>query len=251
MFRMLKLKPPNGWSAVAWELGIVTLGVLIALAAQQYAEGRAWKAKTRHARAAIRGELAGHYHWSVEWRVIYPCVAAQIDRLEKRVLASGDRLDPAPTYQESDLPNKFVLRLPSKDYVRSAWDAAISDGVLSHLDRSQRDALSAHYAQVLSLLRLTARNDEDHQALLSLNHPLPLDPSVRYSLVRTLAEMRGRAGFLDIQSGQLIGHIEKLGMVPAAASTRLEVRRWGTYKFCRAQRLPMRSFAEAMTAVPN
>ena len=251
MFRMLKLDPPNGWRAVAWDLAIVTLGVLIALGAQQWAEGRAWKAKTRHATAAIREELAGHHHWSVEWRVVYPCIAAQIDRLEQRVLASGDRLDPAPIYRESDLLDQFVLRLPSKDYVRSAWEAAISDGVTSHFDRNQRAELAAHYAQLHSVVPLTARNDEDHQALLSLGHRLPLDPSVRYGIVRTLAEMRGRAAFIDIQSGQLIEHIQKLGMVPRAAVTRAEVERFGTYRFCRAQRLPMRSFADAMTAVPN
>lgn len=27
MFRMIGLKPPHGWNAVAWELGIVTLWV--------------------------------------------------------------------------------------------------------------------------------------------------------------------------------------------------------------------------------
>ena len=31
MFRMLRLKPPHGWNAVAWELSVVVLGVLIAL----------------------------------------------------------------------------------------------------------------------------------------------------------------------------------------------------------------------------
>ena len=35
MFRLLKLRPPNGWNAAAWELAIVVLGVLIALGAQQ------------------------------------------------------------------------------------------------------------------------------------------------------------------------------------------------------------------------
>lgn len=36
MFRLMKLKPPHGWSAVAWELAIVTLGVLIAFQVQQW-----------------------------------------------------------------------------------------------------------------------------------------------------------------------------------------------------------------------
>jgi hypothetical protein len=35
MFRLIRLKPPHGWNAVAWELGIVTLGVLVALAARR------------------------------------------------------------------------------------------------------------------------------------------------------------------------------------------------------------------------
>ena len=39
MFRLLRLKPPHGWNAVAWELGIVTLGVLISLGAQQVVRG--------------------------------------------------------------------------------------------------------------------------------------------------------------------------------------------------------------------
>ena len=38
MFRLTILKPPHGWNAVAWELAIVTLGVLIALGAQQIVE---------------------------------------------------------------------------------------------------------------------------------------------------------------------------------------------------------------------
>lgn len=35
MFRLLRLRPPHGWHAVVWELAIVTLGVLIALWAEQ------------------------------------------------------------------------------------------------------------------------------------------------------------------------------------------------------------------------
>jgi hypothetical protein len=38
MFRLMKPRPPYGWLPVWWELGIVTLGVLIALAAQQMVE---------------------------------------------------------------------------------------------------------------------------------------------------------------------------------------------------------------------
>ena len=74
MFRMMKLNPPHGWRAVAWELGIVTLGVLIALGAQQWADERTWRAKVETSKAAIRDELSEHYSYAVEFRTVYPCM---------------------------------------------------------------------------------------------------------------------------------------------------------------------------------
>ena len=57
MFRLLKLKQPHGWNAVAWELGIVTLGVLIALGAQQVAEDFQMRSEVREFRRTIDHEI--------------------------------------------------------------------------------------------------------------------------------------------------------------------------------------------------
>jgi hypothetical protein len=74
---------------------------------------------------------------------------------------------------------------------------------------------------------------------------------VRADLLERLERLRGRADFMDLQSGQLINHIQKAGMVPNASDARRDVERFGTYRFCRQNALPMRSFADAMKAVPN
>ena len=58
MFRLLKVKPPHGWNAVAWELGIVTVGVLIALAAQQFVDDLHWRGELRDFRTAVRAEIS-------------------------------------------------------------------------------------------------------------------------------------------------------------------------------------------------
>ncbi len=250
MFRMLKLRPPNGWQAVGWELAIVTLGVLLALGAQQWAEGRAWKAKAADATAALKEEITAHYAWSVEWRVVEPCIVAQIHRLQQRVLASGERLEPAPVYSEASFRN-YVVRLPSKEYDDTAWEATINDGVSSHLDPAFRRELSAHYAQVRFMIALTARNNVDYQRILSLSRPMPLDPGVRFSILERLDEMRGRAEFMGLLSGQMIEHVAKVGMVPPPNVARDAVGKYGTYQFCRAQGLPMRSLDQASAPVPN
>ena len=95
------------------------------------------------------------------------------------------------------------------------------------------------------MINLTARNDVDYQRLLSLSRPLPLDPMVRFSLLQTLDELRGRTGFMALQSGQMIDHVVRVGMVPPPDATRDAMTRSGTYQFCRAQGLPTRPIAEA------
>ena len=58
MFRILKLKPPHGWNAVGWELLIVTLGVLLALGAQELVQGLHWRSEVRETRQALDAELS-------------------------------------------------------------------------------------------------------------------------------------------------------------------------------------------------
>ena len=62
MFRLMKLKPPNGWNAVGWELAIVTLGVLIALGAQQAIESLNWKREVAGFRDAVHDEIETNLH---------------------------------------------------------------------------------------------------------------------------------------------------------------------------------------------
>jgi hypothetical protein len=81
MTKRMKLKPPSGWSAVLWDLAIVTVGVLIALAGDRWAEERTLHRKVEASQAAIRDELAYTYAFAVEYRTTYPCVQAQVRQL--------------------------------------------------------------------------------------------------------------------------------------------------------------------------
>lgn len=249
MFRLLRLRPPNGWPAVGWELAIVTLGVLIALAAQQWVENLAWRDRSEAAKSLIRDELAQHYAYAVEWRTTYPCIQAQLDDLRKRLIASGATIDPAPIHAEPGYD--YVLRIPSKEYRNTAWQAAIGDGLAPRFDAAVRRELSSHYVQLSSVADMNRLNNQSEQALVAMARPLPLDPMVRYSLMRDIETISGRAEFLDTLNGQLIEHIRKVGMLPSPAEALALTKRFGTYRFCKAKRLPLRSFEQAMTAVAN
>lgn len=238
------------WVAITIELAIVTLGVLIALAAQQWAEGRSWKEKVNATRAALGAELAEHYGYAVEYRVVYPCLQAQIDTLRDRVLGSGSMLNAAPLFSEDD-GSEYVLRLPSKIYPTDAWEAAVNDGTIRSFEPSLRRQLAGHYGQLPEMTELQSANNAAEPGLVALTRRLPLDPSVRYLIIKEIEQVRGHLQYLDLLNGQLIENVEKAGMLPPAHAAQAVTERYGTYRFCKAHNLPMRPFREAMQAVAN
>jgi hypothetical protein len=245
----MKLKPPHGWNAVAWEFAIVVLGVLIALGAQQWAEGLSWKSKVTASRRALRAELQEHYGYAVEYRTVFPCIQGQLDQLRHRVLSSGSALEPAPVYTEDS--SHYVLRLPSKIYPTDAWQAAVDDGTVRSLDPSTRRLLAGHYGQLPEMAELLSATNTIEPSLVALTHPLPLDPAVRYSIIKDIEQLRGRLEYLDLINGQVIDYVTRIGMLPPAQDAVAVTKRYGTYQFCKAHRLPMRAFKDAMRAVPN
>lgn len=247
MFRLLKLNPPNGWRAVMWELGIVTLGVLVALAAQQWAEARSWRQRADSARAAIKQELGEHYRHAIEWRVVQPCIGAQLDRLEARVLASSTKLARAPLY--NDATGGFTIRIPNRTYYDDVWRATLGEGVSSHLGADERQEISKHYreSQIADQFNRRAKSLADR--LQVATHPVELDPGVKLSLLESIQELRGLNQSLGNLGGQLVGDITALKMVPVGNFVSDTYGRSGTLAFCRAQGLPMLSSTAAMVPV--
>jgi hypothetical protein len=105
---------------------------------------------------------------------------------------------------------------------------------------------------MLATIRMMNRaNDETEKGLSALAHHLPLDPIVRYSIIKELEQVSGRLEYLYLLNGQLIDYLQKASMLPPAEEARSVTERYGTYRFCKARALPMRSFEEAMEAVPS
>src|SRR3569833_1608598 len=51
-------KPLHGWREFAGEVGIIVLGVLIALGTEQLVESQHWRAEVRDAKSAIHQDMA-------------------------------------------------------------------------------------------------------------------------------------------------------------------------------------------------
>jgi hypothetical protein len=117
-------KPLHGWRAFAGEVGIIVLGVLIALGAEQVVEEIHERAELRDAETAMTSELReDDLPQAFTRAAIYDCYSNQLDGIE-RAVASGDRaktLSLAKAY-------KPIIRT----WDDQAWQAAVASQVLVH-----------------------------------------------------------------------------------------------------------------------
>src|ERR1700760_3607898 len=81
-----KPKPVHNWREFLVELGTITLGVCIALAAEQAVEWFHWRDKTNYATDQIQGELTDSMYYSVERIMVEGCIQHRLDDLEQKLL---------------------------------------------------------------------------------------------------------------------------------------------------------------------
>src|SRR6476469_1511864 len=118
MFRLVRLKPPHGWNAVAWELAIVTLGVLIALGAQQLVSDMTDRSTAAQTRAEVADELNSDLMSLALRDSIEPCIDRRLTELRAIVTQWQ-------TNGSFEAPN-WVSQSPPVEVELSRYDAALS-----------------------------------------------------------------------------------------------------------------------------
>jgi hypothetical protein len=173
MFRLMKLNPPHGWNAVGWELGIVTLGVLIALGAQQVADEFHWRSEVHDFRKAVKAEISGDLATYTYRRDENLCMVARLDELQ-RWLDSWRARRPLKLTGPIGNPNSLVIRT-------GVWDSRDADTV-AHMSLSEKLEYGSLYTEFannethrlderaawLELSNYDGATELDHQDLMRL-----------------------------------------------------------------------------------
>jgi len=82
-------KPLHGWREFAGEVGVIVLGVLIALSAQQVVETLHWRNETATLRENLHREIRDD-QWNAALRVIISgCIRQRIARLQNELTRPG------------------------------------------------------------------------------------------------------------------------------------------------------------------
>jgi hypothetical protein len=146
-------KPLHGWREFAGEVGVIVLGVLIALGAQQLAENLAWRQKVDAALADMNNELgSGDGPQAYERLALHDCVTAHLNSA-RAAIEKGDRLE-SRTFIEQ-------LWLPNRTWDSLARDAANAADVAAHMPHERMLQYRIAYEMVPDMQRLAEKELAD------------------------------------------------------------------------------------------
>lgn len=157
----------RGWRQLGMEVGVIVIGVLIALGAEQLVDDWNWRHKIEGQRKALDEDVYGMWHAMSARVVLQPCV----DRRLKELQLVFQR-------QASGLPLEIIAPV-GRPGVWSASQGALrmatADGSLSHMALADKQAYFdvAESYDTFAIAALEERTS--WRALQSLNTPAGLD----------------------------------------------------------------------------
>jgi hypothetical protein len=219
-------KPLHGWRAFAGEVGIIVVGVLIALAAEQGVETWHWREKVARAEDAMRIELATDDGPQAFGR-------AAIGRcLDRRIGRIHDGAGRVPTAQLRQWIADY--QPPVRGWDTEAWKAVLASDIGSHIGAERLIQWSSPYRLIPALADANAREREQvvklHETLPPEGEPSPEDLQ---NIRMTAAGLWNVNTMLSSVSQLVLSRIEANGaQVPAAEQKALLARARQIYGDC-------------------
>jgi len=121
-------KPLHGWREFAGEVGIIVIGVLIALGAEQLIERLQWRDKVHETTIQLDAELHRDAASAYDWLVVAPCIDGQLQAIDAALASARQthRLRPTPAFTP-----------PLEIFTEDTWLNARALQVADHLSPKQ------------------------------------------------------------------------------------------------------------------
>jgi hypothetical protein len=156
-------KPLHGWREFVGEVGIIVIGVLIALGAEQVVEAMHWRSEVEAARQSLYDTVPGNLN-AAKWRQQQqPCVdrrLAEIDQIfEAHALGRPIRL-------------LGTIAMPvALTGSQTAWQVALSSQALAHMSLKEKGEFADAFGNYATLTQVLDREREAWLRLGTLDDP--------------------------------------------------------------------------------
>jgi hypothetical protein len=214
-------KPLHGWRAFVGEVGIIVIGVLIALGAEQLVEAAHRQREATEADDSIRDELGFNLGRLESRTMIHNCVDRRIDEIQALLDRAADRPDFAPP--------SWIGRPQYWAFASSQWQAESQAGRAALVDPRRLSAYAVMYARMGDLGDEMTLEQTDWAKLRTLERLRHLDAAATFELNTTLQDARYRDWRLALVTSQLLTMANSLGVrathnsTPASASVCLPI----------------------------
>jgi len=173
-------KPLHGWREFAGEIGIIVLGVLIALVAEQLISAIHERNEARQARQIVIGEIEQNLDVFRRRSEIQSCIDRRLDELEQLILAA-----PAP------LPRPMWVGRPQVwELYFQRLNTAAAGGRSSLLAPDEQSSLALFYSGFSTTTQMMEMEQVAWARLRGLEVMSRLDPSAVKDMVAALEDAR-------------------------------------------------------------
>jgi hypothetical protein len=195
----------GSWHENVREIGIVVIGVFIALVAQQLAEAWDWRQKVETADAAMRQELLyDDGPQMVQRLAMHGCIASLLDRIRAAVEGGGSRTEIAAL-----IDGYWV---DDRTYDHIALDAAQAANIASHLGQDRFIGFAQAYNRMGVLEEVNHREATDWAALRAFRRTGgPVSDAEKDRLLAAIEALRHDDMVMWLGSTRKIPTIRKLG----------------------------------------
>jgi hypothetical protein len=139
-----KPKPVHSWREFAKEVGIIVLGVLIALAAEQLVEMLRWRGAVSAGREALHREIAFDDGYFRDRLTTATCMDRRLAAITALIAAAANGKPPAGLGEPSFMgPGRLTLV--------AEWNAEQASQTLTHFPRGELSKLGAWYDQLQTM----------------------------------------------------------------------------------------------------
>jgi hypothetical protein len=215
-------KPLHGWRQFFGEVGIIVIGVLIALGAEQVAQSVHWRFETDQLRASLHREIKDDLQNAAYDVAVSPCVRGRIRRLDRELSESGtswrgDAADDGKDARWQALPVAFKVSDVEGFYTDGQWQTALASGALAHISESERNGFSYAYGAIADLSSYAKDEDKIAARLQPLAMPQRLSDEQRVAFETDLASLDRVNALLTVYSRKMLEGGRRGGIAPRPA----------------------------------
>jgi hypothetical protein len=207
-----KPKPVHSWSELAREVGVIVIGIVIALLGEQAVEALHWVHKAEAVRASLGLELTRDLAFAAEQQTREPCAERYFDALQTAIVHNDARA--ASALRALGPP------IDTQPWQSDAWDVALAEQIPDQLGREELANYAVAFRRVSTERELQFQMFDHFNDAMTVRYGLPSNPAVEQAQLAALDKLRTEENIVLAVSGSLTREEgPALGLKPDAELT--------------------------------